>query len=228
MEGGLTRQRAYLWLTAALLAVLLAVVMTCHRTPSTPETTTSSDQPQQSEPTQANNSFPTTSHPKQHTAQSNTPTPASAEQPPATIYHKEKQLLFNLNTADSLDLVQLYNIGPTFARRILHYRDLLGGFVDKSQLWEVRGMDSIRYNDIDPHLYADPADITQLDLNSATLDQLKRHPYLDYYQAKAIVQLRDAKGPFNDINDILKIPIIDNQTYTHIAPYLTCNSQPNK
>ena len=89
-------------------------------------------------------------------------------------------------------------------------------------------MDSARYNDIAPHLYTDPADITQIDLNSVTLDQLKRHPYLDYYQAKAIVQLRDATGLYHNIEDILKIPIIDNETYTHIAPYLTCNSQPNK
>ena len=89
-------------------------------------------------------------------------------------------------------------------------------------------MDSARYNDIAPHLYVDPADITQLDLNQASLDQLKRHPYLDYYQAKAIVQLRDAVGPYHNIQDILNIPIIDKETYTHIAPYLSCNSQPSK
>ena len=89
-------------------------------------------------------------------------------------------------------------------------------------------MDSVRYNDIAPHLYTDPADIQKIDLNSATLDELKRHPYLDYYQARAIVQLRDAAGPFRTISDILKIPIIDNETYSHLSPYLTCNSQPKK
>ena len=89
-------------------------------------------------------------------------------------------------------------------------------------------MDSVRYNDIAPHLYANPADIRQMDLNSVTLDQLKRHPYLDYYQAKAIVQLREDAGAYHHIEEILKIPIIDNETYTHIAPYLTCNSQPMK
>ena len=89
-------------------------------------------------------------------------------------------------------------------------------------------MDSVRYNDIAPHLYANPADIQQIDLNSVTIDQLKRHPYLDYYQAKAIVQWRDTAGPYLNTEEILKIPIIDHETYTHIAPYLTCNSQPKK
>jgi DNA uptake protein ComE-like DNA-binding protein len=226
MEGGLTRQRAYLWLTAALLVVLLIVLITCRKSPSSPSPMPS-EISQQSDTMVSDKRVQLSSRTKHHTARKKTTT-IVAECPPATIYHKEKQLLFNLNTADSLDLVQLYNIGPTFARRIIRYRTLLGGFVDKSQLWEVKGMDSIRYNDIAPHLYADPADITQIDLNHVTLDQLKRHPYLDYYQAKAIVQLRDATGLYHNIEDILKIPIIDNETYTHIAPYLTCNSQPNK
>lgn len=234
MEGGLTRQRAYLWLTAALLVTLLVVIIMCHRPSTTPESKVETEEPETIAPKNyCKQNFQGGEKRKYRqerisTYKSQSPTPNTAEQPPSTIYHKDKQLLFNLNTADSLDLVQLYNIGPTFARRIIRYRTLLGGFVDKSQLWEVRGMDSARYNDIAPYLYTDPADITQIDLNSVTLDQLKRHPYLDYYQAKAIVQLRDATGLYHNIEDILKIPIIDNETYTHIAPYLTCNSQPNK
>ena len=234
MEGGLTRHRAYLWLTAAGLVILL-IALWAHRSQSSttplvtiPSTDTISlplHQPSEKKQPSAHHCthFNASTYPQQKSAPSRTP-----EQPPATIYHKDKQLLFNLNTADSLDLVQLYNIGPTFARRIIGYRTRLGGFVDKSQLWEVKGMDSVRYNDIAPHLYADPADIRQMDLNNVTLDQLKRHPYLDYYQAKAIVQLREDAGAYHNIEEILKIPIIDNETYTHIAPYLTCNSQPMK
>ena len=233
MEGGMTRHRAYLWLTAALLLVLLVLIWTHHSTTISTLTAPAemtAQQPAADTPyyyqghTATRHSHPST---LRRTAAPTT-VAHTPEQPPATIYKKDKQLVFNLNEADSLDLVQLYNIGPTFARRIIRYRTLLGGYVDIRQLWEVRGMDSVRYNDIAPYLYADPADITKIDLNSATLEQLKRHPYLDYYQAKAIVQLRDASGPYSTTEDLLKIPIIDNETYTHIAPYLTCNSQPNK
>ena len=233
MEGGLTRQRAYLWLTAALLAMLLVATIAFRHPSTPPEENAETEElkveyPQNTYQQKVRNKHNTQSKRKQISAHITQPISNTAEQPPTTIYHKDKQLLFNLNTADSLDLIQLYNIGPTFARRIIRYRALLGGYVDKQQLWEIRGMDSVRYNDIAPHLYTDPADIQQIDLNSVALDQLKRHPYLDYYQAKAIVQWRDAAGPYLNIEDILKIPIIDHETYTHIAPYLTCNSQPKK
>ncbi len=233
MEGGLTRQRAYLWLSAALLTTLLAAILAFRHPSPTPKENIETEElmvehPQDSYQPKVRNSHYTQSKAKQFSTHTPQPISHAIETPPTTVYHKDKQLLFNLNTADSLDLVQLYNIGPTFARRIIRYRTLLGGYVDKQQLWEIRGMDSARYNDIAPHLYANPADIQLIDLNSVTIDQLKRHPYLDYYQAKAIVQWRDADGPYLNIEDILKIPIIDNQTYTHIAPYLTCNSQPNK
>ena len=235
MEGGLTRHRAYLWLTAAGLALLLIGLWTYRSQASSvalaslPTTDTMPTAQQQSfyqnqRTTHCSDHATTASyHRRQCPAPAYTP-----EQPPATIYHKDKQLMFNLNTADSLDLVQLYNIGPAFANRIIRYRTRLGGFADKQQLWEVYGMDSARYNDIAPHLFVNPDDITKLDLNQVSYDQLKRHPYLDYYQAKAIVQLRESAGPFHQIQDILNIPIIDKETFTHIAPYLSCNSQPNK
>jgi len=157
-------------------------------------------------------------------------TTAQAEpvSPPEHIYHKSKRITVELNSADSLDLVQLYNVGPSFAKRILKYRTLLGGFVSKEQLWEVYGMDSVRYNDIAPYVTINPEGVTRMDLNNATIDQLKRHPYLDYYQAKAIVRMREQAGLYKNIEDLRKVSIIDKETYTKLIPYLTCNSQQNK
>ena len=226
------RQKGYLWLTAVLATALLIVVL-IGRLPAPPTAIPKEASPQHiSRPKKAapqhSNRWSShryhTSNVKYHAQQSRTSEPASSSYP----YRKKEPLMFDLNDADSTDLVQLYNIGPTFARRIIRYRALLGGFVDKGQLMEVYGMDSTRYNDIIPHLYITPNTVATLDLNSATIDQLKRHPYLDYYQAKAIVRLRETSGPYDDIHEILEIPIIDQQTFTHIEPYLTCSSQPNK
>ncbi len=234
MDGGLTRHKAYLWLSAALLTLLLVLATTGRHSSSTTEakgetevetmelTPLESKQSVASQPTAKPQWEQSTKHYTRHTS------PHTAEQPPKNIYHKEKQLLFELNSADSTDLVQLYNIGPAFAHRIIQYRSKLGGFANMGQLWEVWGMDSARYNDIAPHLFVDPNGIIPLDVNNASLDELKRHPYLDYYQAKAIVQMREKAGPYLNIDEIKNIPIIDNETYTHIAPYLTCNSQPKK
>ena len=226
------RQKGYLWLTAVLATALLIVVL-IGLLPAPPTAI-----PKEASPLLS--THPTTaalhhtncwtfhryrkSNVKYDAQQPHTSETSGTSYPS----RKKEPLMFDLNDADSTDLVQLYNIGPTFARRIIRYRTLLGGFVDKGQLMEVYGMDSARYNDIIPHLYITPNSVTALDLNSATIDQLKRHPYLDYYQAKAIVRLRESSGPYDDIHEILEIPIIDQQTFTHIEPYLTCSSQPNK
>lgn len=208
MEGGMTRKRGYLWLTI----LLTGITMTClavqpngtdPNLPPLPDDTLLSPPSETISATPASSSFYQTQYPK-------------------------KSLSFELNTADSLDLVQLYNIGPVIARRILKYRSLLGGYVRKEQLREVYGIDSARYNDIAPHLTVDPSRITPIDINTADIDRLKRHPYLDYYQAKAIIRLREERGAYAGVGDILNIPIIDSETFTRIEPYLICNSQPNK
>lgn len=208
MEGGMTRKRGYLWLTI----LLTGITMTClavqpngtdPNLPPLPDDTLLSPPTETISAAPASSSFYQTQYPK-------------------------KTLSFELNTADSLDLVQLYNIGPVIARRILKYRSLLGGYVRKEQLREVYGIDSARYNDIAPHLTVDPSRITPIDINTADIDRLKRHPYLDYYQAKAIIRLREEKGAYAGVRDILNIPIIDSETFTRIEPYLICNSQPNK
>lgn len=210
MEGGMTRKRGYLWLTI----LLLGITVTCLAVQ--PNGTDASL------PLLPNDTllFPYTE---------NTPVTRNiASTPSYQTQYPKKPLSFELNTADSLDLVQLYNIGPVIARRILKYRSMLGGYVRKEQLREVYGIDSARYNDIAPHLTVDPSHINKLDINTADIDQLKHHPYLDYYQAKAIIRLREEKGDYKSVSDILNIPIIDSETFTRIEPYLICNSQPNK
>ena len=141
---------------------------------------------------------------------------------------RKQRTIVRLNSADSLDLVQLYNIGPVMARRILQYRQRLGGFVSVEQLKEVYGMDSVRYYDILPYVVLDSMVPQQLDLNTATIDQLKRHPYLDYYQAKAIVRLREQRGPYHTPEELAMIAIIDTDTYNKILPYTLCSSPQNR
>lgn len=225
----MTLRRAYLWLTAVLTVVLLIVVYIGLR--SQPQVV--SVVPACAADTVAASSQPQTTHRQRYKSAPSSrwhqeaSAPCQPESPPQTIYRKAP-LVVELNSADSLDLVQLYGIGPSYAKRILKYRDLLGGFVSKSQLWEVYGMDSVRYNLIAPHITVDAQNIRRMDINSAALDQLKRHPYIDYYQAKAIVQTRERAGLFAHIDDLKQVGLIDNESFNKIYPYLICNSQLNK
>lgn len=110
---------------------------------------------------------------------------------------KSKSIIkIDINAADTSEWKKLKGIGPTFANRICKFRKLLGGFHAKEQLLEVYGMDSLRYAQIEPSLLLDEALLQQLNVNTANLQALKKHPYLSFHQARAIVQFRKKHGDY--------------------------------
>ena len=117
-------------------------------------------------------------------------------------------LMVELNTADSTTLTKLYGIGPSFARRIIKYRNLLGGFYSKTQLLEVYGFDQDRLDLIDAHCTINPDSINKIDINNIRTAELKKHPYFDFYTAKAIVDKRIILGKFTSMQQIKDIPYI--------------------
>lgn len=76
----------------------------------------------------------------------------------------------------------------------MKYRELLGGFYDVSQLAEVYGIDEERYQALAPWFIADTLHVRRLEVNALPAAALRKHPYLDYRQAKAIEQLRKQKA----------------------------------
>ena len=143
-------------------------------------------------------------------------------------YPRKTNATIDLNTADTAELQQLRGIGPVLSARIVRYRSRLGGFTDREQLREVYGLADSVYRRIAPQLSVDTSRIQRLDINTATYGQLVRHPYLDKHQVAAIVRLRERKGAFASLDDLRQIPIIEQETYNKIIPYLSCNSQPKK
>ena len=128
--------------------------------------------------------------------------------------------IVELNSADTLDLQQLKGIGPTFARRIVKYRDMLGGFSTKSQLLEVFGMDSARYNGIKDFVEINSDSLRKIDINSATIKQLIKHPYIEFYTAKSIVQQRQKSGKYKNVSELKDSAIIYEGLYRKLKPYL--------
>lgn len=84
-------------------------------------------------------------------------------------------------------------------------------------------MDAERYNGFADHITLDPTKVRKIDINNATVAQLKRHPYLDYYQARAIVDYIKQGHNIHDINDLLKVNLIDPATATKIQGYIQFN-----
>ncbi len=115
--------------------------------------------------------------------------------------HYPKKLLFaetiDLNTADTTQLMRVPGIGTYFAREIASYRQRLGGFYMVDQLTEIPDFPEKALS----YFTVDEATV-KLPVNKLTLNQLKRHPYINYYQAKAITDYRRLRGPLKSFDDL--------------------------
>lgn len=121
----------------------------------------------------------------------------SAESPTAKPEKKEIPVV-DLNTVDSTTLVELPQIGPYTAMRIIEFRDKLGGFIDKEQLRDVKGMDEARFTAIQPYINLGAVEIRKVDVNRADFKTLVHHPYLSYEQVKRIFNQREKRGMIKD------------------------------
>lgn len=113
--------------------------------------------------------------------------------------------ILDINIADSTALIDLPQIGQVMASRIHRYRNRLGGFVAMDQLFEIKGMDTERFETIKPYIVLEQSDIIKINVNQDEFETLLRHPYLEYEQVKAIVNHREKKGFIKDWEQLQNI-----------------------
>ncbi|NEU07663.1 hypothetical protein GZH53_04985 [Flavihumibacter sp. R14] len=140
---------------------------------------------------------------------------------------KDSQVMIELNAADSVELETIKGIGPAFASRIIRYRTRLGGFFRKEQLRDVYGVDSLKYAELKDQVMVDPALVQKININKASFEELRKHPYLTFKQMNAIIQYRKQHGDYRSIEDLRKIAILNDEILRKIEPYLIFND-PNQ
>lgn len=144
---------------------------------------------------------------------------------PHTQEKKAKQAsmaLLPINTADTLDWRSLPGIGAKTAREIVMYRERLGGFVRCEQLMEIHWIDSARYARILPFLLADTATPPRrLCVNTASIAELKQHPYIDYYLAKSMVVHREKAGRYRSLEEVRAATRMYPELFAKLKPYLS-------
>ena len=128
--------------------------------------------------------------------------------------------IIELNQADSLVLISIKGIGPFYAKQILKYSNELGGFYSYNQFSEIWGLEKLDIEKFKQQTILDTLYIRKINVNAIELEQLKMHPYLNYKQAKMIVNYRKQHGDFKEIKDIQKIRPISPEIFRKIAPYL--------
>lgn len=128
-----------------------------------------------------------------------------------------------INSADSIELVGLYRIGPATASRIIDYRNKLGGFLKLEQLTEIWGFDEDVLYDLNGKVMVDASKAIIHNVNTVSADELKTHPYFKYKLSNAIVNYRKQHGNFLKMDDLKNIVLINDSIYKRITLYLKLN-----
>jgi competence protein ComEA len=150
----------------------------------------------------------------------NYPDKSPVENEPAKTYTSRYSII-EINSADTAALIALPGIGSKLAMRIVNFRDKLGGFYSINQFGETYGLPDSTFQKIKQYLKLDNASVKKININTATVDELKAHPYIKYSIANPIVAYRNEHGPFAKLEDIKKVMVVTDEVYSKIAPYLT-------
>ncbi|MGQ1891688.1 ComEA family DNA-binding protein [Thermophagus sp. OGC60D27] len=128
--------------------------------------------------------------------------------------------IIDLNSAVASDLKRLNGIGEVLSQRIIKYRDLLGGFYSSDQVLEVYGISPPLYDNIRQYLTVEGAPYRKIAINRSSVRYLKSHPYLNFYQARDIIEYRKKNGNISSAKELKLIPSMDDQTLEKIIPYI--------
>ena len=121
-----------------------------------------------------------------------------------------------LNTADTTALKTVPGIGSYFARKVVQYGQRLGGFVSVDQLDEIENFPL----DAKDYLVIENAQPQKLNVNQLSLNELKKHPYINFYQAKAITDYRRLHGPIKSLQDLRLSKDFPQEAIDRLLPYV--------
>ncbi len=132
----------------------------------------------------------------------------------------EDKNIVNLNKADSAELRRVYGIGEKSVVEILKYRELLGGFYSVEQLSELKVVTESNYEKIIQQILCDSCDISKIDVNFASAKTIKGHPYITDKALRRLLKIRELKGGWSTIKEMIDDDILNEEEATRVRPYL--------
>ena len=121
-----------------------------------------------------------------------------------------------LNTADTTQLKMVPGIGSYFARKVVQYGERLGGYVSVDQLDEIENFPL----DAKDYLVIENAQPHKLNVNTLSLNDLKKHPYINFYPARAITDYRRLHGPLKSLQDLRLSKDFPPEAIARLTPYV--------
>lgn len=123
----------------------------------------------------------------------------------------------DIATADTTALKTVPGIGSYFARKIIRYRNQLGGYVSVSQLDEIQDFPK----DTKKFFVVSEAPLRKIPVNKATLVQMKRHPYMGFFRAKTILDYRREHGVIHSLDDLSSSKYFTHDAIARLEPYVS-------
>lgn len=128
-------------------------------------------------------------------------------------------LKIGVNTAGAEDWMKIRGIGPVLSKRIIKFREALGGFCTIEQVGQTYGLADSVFQGFKGYLFLDQP-CNRININQMDWQQLVRHPYIDSRQANAILRWIDNRGPIEDLEQLRQTEIFDSTTWQQLLPYL--------
>lgn len=151
---------------------------------------------------------------------SDMPSVTESREHPYTNYMRAKYKpgkFVDLNTADTTELMRIPGIGPVRAQRIVDYRRSLGGYHSIAQAHEAYDLPE----SLGDWVHISAPKVERLYINKVTLSQLRTHPYLNFYQARAIIELRKREGDIRSVRQLLFLDEFTEADIARLIPYLS-------
>ena len=133
------------------------------------------------------------------------------------VFKYPEGTLVDVNSADTAELKRIPGIGSGIAGNIVRYRERLGGFYTLKQLEEVKY--------VTPELLEwfklESDSIRKMEINKASLDKLRAHPYLNFYQAKIIVEHRRKRGQIKSLSQLALYEEFTEKDLNRLSAYVS-------
>ncbi len=138
---------------------------------------------------------------------------------PQTYGSKDRNARVDINQATAEQWQQLPGIGPAFSKRIIAYREKLGGFHSVEQVAETYGLPDSVFQSIYLQLRPSPV-LRTIAINQASIEELDAHPYVNKSDAKLLVNYRKQHGSYPNIDAIGNLYGLEPGFITKVGPYL--------
>lgn len=152
-------------------------------------------------------------------AKPNYPNKGYSQNPPKTVSS------LDINRSDTTEWIALPGIGSTLARRIVLFREKLGGFHSVEQVRETYGLADSVFNMIKTKLELGDSTVKKININTADANRLKQHPYIGWKLANALIKYRDTHGLFEDPKQLSKIDLFTADLLLKLMPYLSVEEE---